>query len=282
MRFSLAAMVRRLRNPRRKAIPLRDATPPAVLATDLFRGFYLPVVETWGASSERLIATYERTLAEMVTDTPANVAADLDGIAAEIDRLVLRLTPRLRDWALRVEQWARGKWRGAVLSATGVDLQTMIGPEDVAETLDALVERNVGLVRDVSAQTRGRIADSVFRGLTNRTPAREVAREIAEAVGMGRARATRIAGDQLSKLTSALADERRREAGIDVWKWRHSAKKHPRDWHKARDGKLYGDTAGMVGREVDGQTVLAPPEPNDLPGRPPFCGCRAQAVIVFD
>lgn len=282
MKFSLATMVRRLRIPRRKSIPLRDAAPPAVLATDLFRGVYLPVVEAWGAASERVVTTYERTLAEMVTDTPADVATDLDDIAAEIDRIVLRLTPRLRDWALSVEQWTRGKWRGAVLSATGVDLQTLIGPEDVVETLDALVERNVGLVRDVSAQTRGRIADAAFRGLTNRTPAREVAREIAEAVGMGRARATRIAGDQLSKLTSALADERRREAGIDVWKWRHSGKRHPRDWHKARDGKLYGDDSGMVGREVDGQTVLTPPEPNDLPGRPPFCGCRAQAVLVFD
>lgn len=265
-RFDLAAMTRRLRNPRRKRIPLREIAPPATLATDLYRSVYLPVVEAWSHAVDRIVATYERTLAQMVTDSPADIDNDLSTLGRELDRLILTLTPRLRDWAIRLERWHRGKWRGAVLSATGVDLQTMIGPADAAETVEALIARNVGLVRNISDEARGRISDAVFRGLTNRTPARDVAKEMREAVGMARARAIRVASDQLTKATSALDTERMREAGIDAWLWRHSGKLHAREEHKARDGKRY--------------TFEEPPP--EMPGQLPYCGCRKQAVVEFD
>lgn len=259
-------MIRRFHNPRRKQIPVRDINPPATLATDLFRSVYLPVIQLWQARAGRIVAEYERTLSEMITDSPADVEQELGTIEAEIDRLLLELTPRLRDWAIRIESFHRGRWRGAVLSASGVDLTTMIGPEDVAETLEALISRNAGLVRDISTQARGRIADSVFRGLTNRTAAREVAKEIAEAVGMARVRAKRVAADQLTKATSALDGERMRQAGIEKWKWVHSRKLHGREAHIARDGKVYSFDK-------------PPPE---WPGQLPFCGCRKQALIEFD
>ena len=265
MSFDLAAMMSRVRRPRRKAIPIRDIRPVAVLATDLYRAVYLPVIQAWEQARDRLLAEYARTLAGMTQDSPADVEGQLGTIERELDRLLLILTPRLRDWALRVERWHRGKWRGAVLSATGVDLQTMIGPESVAETLEALIARNVGLVESISGEARGRIADSVFRGLTERRAARDVAREITDAIGMARARALRVAADQLSKAASALDGERMREAGIDEWTWRHSGKLHFRPEHKARDGKVYS---------------FAKPPP-DMPGEKPYCGCRKQALIRF-
>lgn len=266
MRYSLAAMTRRTRNPRRSAIVLRDIVPPATLATDLFRSAFLPVIQTWEAAIPAIVAEYERTLSAMTTDAPADVEAQLSFVEQEVNRLLLVLTPRLRDWALRVERWQRGKWRGAVLSATGVDLQTLIGPEDVRETLETTINWNVALVKDVSAQAQQRISNAVFSGLNERKPSREVAKEIREATGMARRRSINIASDQLSKVTSALADERRREAGIDTWKWHHSGKLHPRAEHQARNGKEYTDATA----------------PADLPGRLPFCGCRSQAVLTFD
>jgi SPP1 gp7 family putative phage head morphogenesis protein len=153
-----------------------------------------------------------------------------------------------------------------VLAASKVDLSTMLGPEDVRETLEAVIESNAALVKDVSAQARNRMSDAVFRGLTERRPAREVAKDIRGAVTMGRDRSVRIASDQLTKATSALADERRREAGLDSWAWVSSHKKHPRPEHAARDGRVYTDETA----------------PTDLPGRLPFCGCRSRAVMVFD
>ena len=265
-RFSLAQLARRQRNIRRSSIVLRDIAPPATMATNLFRACYLPVIAAWSDALPRINAAYERSLSELVQDSPADVRAEIDGAAEAINRLVLILTPEVRDWALNVERWWRGKWRGAVLSATGVDLQTMLGAEDVRATLETSIEWNIALIRDVNQQAQQRISNAVFDGLRNRKPAREVAKSVREAVDMGRARSVRIASDQLSKITSALAEERRREAGIDTWKWRHSGKLHPRVDHQARNGKEYTDVTA----------------PQDLPGRLPFCGCRSQAVVRFD
>lgn len=282
MKFDLTAMVRRVRNPRRRAIPIRDIAPTAVLATNLYRAGYLPVIEVWKAGSELILTEYTRTLAEMMTDSPADVRQEINSLDEVLQRLLVQLTPRLRDWAVRTESWFRGKWRGAVLSATGVDLQTLIGPEDARETVETFVARNASLVKDVSDQARGRISDAVFRGLSERRAARDVAKDIAEAVEMGRARAQRIASHQMASFAAELADERRREAGLDVWRWRHSGKRHPRQHHLDRDGNLYSESAARVGTEVDGETVKEAPDRNDWPGRPPFCGCRSQGVLVFD
>lgn len=265
-RFDLAQLARRQRNIRRSSIELRDIVPPAVLATDLYRACYLPVVQAWTAALPRIAAEYERSLGELVQDSPADVRAEIDGAAEQVNRLLLLLTPNLREWALRTETWYRGKWRGAVLSATGVDLGTMLGPEDVRASLETVIEWNTSLIRDVSDQARQRIGSTVFDGLGNRTPAREVAKGIREKVDMSKRRSIAIASDQLNKLTSSLAEERRREAGIDTWMWRHSRKAHPRTDHQARDGKEYTDATA----------------PKDMPSQLPYCGCRSQAVIRFD
>ena len=282
MRIDLTALARRAKNPRRKSITIRDVAPPAMLATDLYQAAYKPVVALWTRYAERIAAEYERSLSALTTDAPVDIQALLDEAGSELDRLFIILDAALRDWTLKTEAWSRGKWRGAVLSATGVDLQTVIGPEDVRETLDSYLTWNTQLVRDVSAQTRQRISNAVFAGLQNRTPAREVAKEIREATGLARDRSLRIASDQLSKLSGALADERRREAGLTVWEWVHSGKRHPRSWHVQRNGRYYSDDRARIGTEVDGKTVEAEPDRGDLPSRPPYCGCRARSVLVFD
>lgn len=276
MKFSLPAMVRRARpGLRRRRIVLRDIRPPAVLATDLYRACYLPVIEAWEQAAEPIMAEYTRSLAQLTTDSALDLTAILDGIETGLQRIVLDLLPELRRWSLRLEGWQRGKWRGALLSATGVDVGTMLGPEDMRETLETAVARNVGLIKDVSAQARGRIADAVFRGLNQRLPARDVAAEIRQAVDMSRRRARNIAAHQLSDVSNRLADERRREAGISKWQWKHSGKLHYRPEHRARDGKVYADTAAGASPP----DVLPPPE--DRPGALPFCGCRSLSVLDF-
>lgn len=266
MKFSLSALVRRARNPRRSQIVLRPIAVPGTFATSLYRDVYWPVLQVWERAIPRILAQYERTVAALTTDAPADVEAEIGGAQSEVQRLLMVLTPRLRAWAVRVERFTRNRWRGAVLSASSVDLLTMLGPEDVRETVEETIAWNTSLIRDVSAQAQQRISNAVFTGLRERKPAREVAKEIRESVAMSRRRSINIAADQLQKLTSSLAAERRRQAGIDKWKWRHSGKLHPREEHLARNGKVYTDETA----------------PADKPGQLPFCGCREQAVVEFD
>lgn len=266
MRYDLRAMARRAKpGLRRKSVTLRDIAPPATFASDLYASSYRPIVTLWRDRIPAIMAAYEQTLSTMTTDSPADVQREIEAGEGAFSRIFLELTAGLRRWALRTEQWQREKWRGAVLSATGVDVGTLIGAEDVRDTIEATILRNTGLIRDVSDQARGRITDAVFRGLNQRLPARDVAREIRQAVDMSQRRAMGIASHQLSDIANRLADERRREAGLDEYEWVHSRKRNGRPEHIARNGKIYSDQN----------------PPPTLAGAEPYCGCRTRAHISF-
>ena len=279
MRFSLSEMTRRAKNPRRTVIPLRPIKPPATLATNLYQSCYRPIIQTWEAALPAITAEYDRTLAEMTTDSPADVEARIGQVEQEAQSVMLRVSLALDRWAATVERWHRRRWVANVLSATNVSLDTLIGAGDVRMTLEALIARNVDLVRSISDASRRRIADSVFRGLQARTPSRVIARELREAVGMERKRALRVASDQLAKASSALNEERRRQAGISGWSWVSSHKVNFRPEHEARDNKLYSDDPADHGREYQGKKVRKPPE--DRPGELINCACTSRAVLLL-
>lgn len=266
MPIDLPAIVRRS-GTRRKAITLRPIIPTTALATDL-AAIYAPAWRTWSEAVDAIMAGYDPaplpTGDTLTVDSPAQIDAAISAAAASFaSRLVVEIGPGLRRWVLRVSRWHRDQFDAAVKAGTGIDLGMMLSAQPEAETVEAFVARNTALVTNVSDQAKARISDAVWRGYQARTPAREVAKEVREAVAMGRARSVRIASDQLSKLSAALDDERRAEVGITQYRWRHSGKRHPREEHKARNGKVYAN--GKPAR--------------DTPGQAPFCGCRAQAYI---
>lgn len=271
MTFSLARMAARKRRGRKPVTFSPIITTKA--QADSLGAIYRTILEPWNRAAEILADQYARELAQLsdssgqlITDSPADLGATSDAIAQAINRLVLELTPSLRRWALRMEEWHRGKWVRAVLAGVEVNLDLIIGAADVRETIEAFLVRNTSLIRDISEQARGRIADAVLRGYQQRKPTAEVAKEIREAAGMARDRARRVAADQTVKLSSALDRERQRQAGLDHWKWKHSHKLHPRPAHVARDGNIYTDETA----------------PSDEPGELPFCGCVRQACLFFD
>jgi SPP1 gp7 family putative phage head morphogenesis protein len=264
--LNLAARVSRRS---RKPIVLANIVPTQAQAADLL-AIYAKVVAAWTEGQARIIAEYERSIGEMTTDSPATTGSAIDELGAQIQRLVIMLTPDLRRWALRVEDVHRGKWVRSVLSAVDVDLNTILTAGDVEDTLGASINWNVSLVRDVSEEIRRRIANSVFAGFQRRAPAREIAKEISDSIGMGRARARRIAADQTVKLGARLNQARQEQAGLTHYKWRSSHKLHFRPAHQARDGKVF---------PWEGPGSIAP---DDRCGVPPFCGCTAQAVLVFE
>lgn len=281
MPLNLTTLSRRP-NQRRRYVELRPVVAPAMLATDLYQAVYRPAIALWQEATPRIVAEYERALSAMTTDSPADIQSEIEAVESAFERLAITLTPAIRAWALRVERITRERWRGAVLAASNVDLSTVIGPDSARQTIEQYIAWNVDLVRDVSQVTRKRIADRVFAGLTERKPAREVAREIREAVAMSRRRSELIASDQLSKVSNALADERARDAGLTEWEWIHSGKRHPREEHQARNGFIYTDNPANVGKRVGGKLVRSPPEASDLPGRPPYCACHRRALLVWE
>jgi len=278
VKYDLSALAAR-NGIRRRTIALRSNPPPSMYAGDMFRAVYVPLIDLWTAAVPAIAGEYERTLSAMTADSASDIEGEIAAAEQRAALLAVSVSPKIRGWVSKVERWQRNQWTSAVRLATRVDLSTLLGPDDVRETVEAFLARNVALVKDVSAQARGRIADAVFRGLTERKPARVVAEEISEAVGMARKRALRIAADQNSKLASALADERRRDAGIQTWTWLHSEKAKPRLDHQARDGFLYSDDRADVGKKIEGKTVR--PLPPERPGELPFCGCRSRALLVL-
>lgn len=277
-RYSLARLIQSQRKVRRKQIVLRDIVPTQALASDLFTRCYKPLIETMNAALPGIVAAYDRGLPvndALITDSTSEAQSQTESLGETLRRLVLAITPALNDWALGVEKWHRGKWREAVLSATGVDPQTILAASGTPTSVQEYIDWNVALIRDVSAQAQQRMNSAIFSAFQARKPAADLARDLRDIVGMSRRRSLNIASDQLSKLSSALDRERMSEAGITAFKYRHSGKLHPRKWHRARDGKLYDL---KTGKEIGGDDVIAA---DDMPGIPPFCGCRKQAVVRF-
>lgn len=262
MRYDLASMVKRA-GKRRKSVALPVIIPPQHFAKS-WAGVYMQVVRAWDRiAKEAILPAYQRALDQMIRDDVGDVETTVSFGEAEITRLIFSLTPDMREIILRVEKWQRAKWVQNVLTAGGVDLSTLVGPEDVRVALETVLARNVALIKDVGRQQQSRMVDATFRALQRRAPAAELARELTQISQMSRRRALGIASDQLQKLSAELDRERRRQAGIDEWIWRHSEKAHPRPVHVARDGKHYTDATA----------------PDDLPGELPYCGCKAQPFL---
>lgn len=275
MPYSLSQMARRAG--KRRDITLRPIVPTASQATDL-AAIMAPAWQTWQQNIERILAGYDPpplpTADALTLDTADQVQSAINSVASEfLTVLVARITPALRRWTITAELRHRSRWSAAVKAGTGVEIDMLLSAQEVSETLEVFMARNVALVRNISDQAQARISDAVFRGYQERRPVREVAKEIREATGMGRTRAVAVAADQSSKLSGALDTERMAGAGLDFAKWRHSAKRFPRQDHLARDGKIYNIKTGKE-RDGDGSVPA-----DDRPGMRPWCGCRFQAWI---
>ncbi len=265
MKIDLAALVKRAGKYRRDRFVAR-AIEPTTAQRDAALRIYMRVVRAWQRQwMEGIRPVYEATLAEPgFRDSVNDVEGAADDAANALNRLVVSLGADLSGWIVEVEQWHRGRF-AQLFTPTGVRLDMMLGPGDVGPTLQATLAENLSLIRSLNDQMRNGISGAVFRGLTNRTPARDVAREIRKQAAIGQRRAELIASDQLRKLTGRLDQARQEQVGLRSFEWAHSGKAHPRQEHVERDGKVYRWDS-YVGK-------------NDPPGRAINCGCRSRAVL---
>jgi SPP1 gp7 family putative phage head morphogenesis protein len=246
--------------PRAKSITLREIVPTKAQSDDL-AAIYLAIVRHWRDVGANVLAVYDPPA--ITTDSPPEIESALAQGQRTADALIIALSARTSSWIDRLALWHTRRWGANVLSGTGVSIDAWLTNAAIADDMAASLAWNTGLIRNVSDQARDRISNAVWAGYRARTPRRDIARAINEAVGLGRDRARRIAVDQTTKLAGAMDRSRMLEAGLNDWLWRHSGKAHPRQDHVARNGKRY--------------TWQNPPA--DIPGELPFCGCKAQGVV---
>lgn len=270
MAINLAAQMK-ARGTRRKAILIDLPDPIPSFERELER-MYMKVVRIWAAEAVRVVTEeYRPTLAEQVevqTDSVGSIRTALRTLDNKALQAILTFSREYEDWSSRYVRAHYRRFIQRLKYATNVDLTTQLTMGGNRVTLEALLQRNIGLVTSVSDQIRERITDAVYAGLTSRKPVVDIARDIRNATDMGAARARRIASDQSVKLSSALDEERIRQVGEEGYVWSHSDKVHFRPEHKARDGDFI-----EFGSEIDKE---------DPPGFAPFCGCKRRIRLRLD
>lgn len=269
MKIDLAGIIKRAGKTRQRYVVGREIVPTAAQEQAL-RNIYMRVVRGWLVEwSDRILPVYRRSLEALplIGDSVEGADETIEDAGSLMSRIVLTLGADLEDWAVRVETWHRKQFASS-FTAAGVRLDTLLGPAEAKVTLQATLAENLSLIRSLNDQQRNGISGAVFRGLNNRTPAREVAREIRKVAEVGQKRAELIAADQLQKVSARLDQERQQQVGADEFDWVHSRKKFPRPEHIVREGKRYAWDSD-VGK-------------NDPPGRAIRCGCRARPVIDLE
>lgn len=275
MRYNLARLIAQ-RTKRRK---FTFGTPdPLARDRDALLRIYLRVIRHWEGARGRLVGAYERELSGLTRDSVEDIQSAIDQEASWFDRIFLELQVAITEWTAELEAWHRSKWRGSILSASGVDVDTLLYAGDVEQTVEASIRGQLALIRDVNEQQRAKMTEAIFRGLNQRLPARDVAKELQAITQFGRKRSLLIASVELQKIATALDTERMAEAGLDQFVWRHSGKKHPRIWHKERNGKRYNLATRKQSDGRGDETIPA----DDMPGIPIRCGCRKQAYLEIE
>jgi len=259
----LKEAVRRNR-PRVQSVTFREIAPTKA-QSDTLAAIYLDVVRLWRDLGARVLTVYDPPA--LTTDTQPEIDAVLTQGQNAANALTASLSIRLDGWAAALAAWHSRKWAANVLAASGVRIDGFLSNAMIADDLAASLNWNKSLIRNVSDQTRDRIANIVWSGWRARTPRNVIARQINEAVGLGVKRARIISRDQSVKLSSALDESRMLEAGLDEYIWRHGGSANPRHNHLEREGEIFS---------------VANPPADGPPGTLINCKCKRQSYLNLD
>jgi SPP1 gp7 family putative phage head morphogenesis protein len=141
------------------------------------------------------------------------------------------------------------------------------------DALDAMIAKNVGLIRSIPRQYYQEVQGIVMRNYAASRDTRTMAKEIRSRYAVTSRRAILIARDQSNKCTSIIERVRMREIGIKEAIWIHShGGRTPRPTHLAMDHKRYRIEKGMWDSAVKKWIY---------PGELINCRCVTRAVLPF-
>jgi len=147
-------------------------------------------------------------------------------------------------------------------------------PENVKETSKAIVLENIGLIKSIPEEYLNDISGDVMRGIIGGGNLQEIKRALLKHGQITERRADIIAEDQVRKATNAVAAERMKSSGIEVFEWIHSGGgKTPRKYHQERNGKFY---------RFDDLPINPQTGEREIPGQAPNCRCTMRPIYEFE
>lgn len=170
------------------------------------------------------------------------------GLADEMARLGRRWQSRFDDLAPALAEYfataAQRRVAGRleqILDEGGMTVQFRMS-RPVRDTMRAVVEENMGLIRSIGQEHLAAVEGHVMRSVGLGRDLASLTRALEDQFGVAKRRAAMISRDQNAKATAAFQRIRQTEAGIKRAKWIHSgAGKHPRPEHIAfAAGRLGG------------------------------------------
>lgn len=167
--------------------------------------------------------------------------------------------------------------RQTIEKAIGVNV---VPPQsEMSDMLDSWVVQNVSLVTKMTDEYLVRIQGIVGSGFRSGLSYRDVSKQLQDAVGISKRRATLIARDQIGSLNGQITQKRNEDLGIKEYVWRtvkdervrgNPSGRYPkaRPSHYSREGKTYTwkDGAGSQDKH---------------PGDGIQCRCYAESVVKF-
>jgi len=238
-----AAILRRLIPAMRTAIePLMAALPRllASAARDRDRAFHVDADE--GAEIRQLMELARARMAEAVT------VEDLENIA--------------RTFAGRTSSFNKMQLSRQLEAALGTDV--FIADRRLRPLVDAFVDSNVGLIRDISDKLSSDIEQATMRAITSGMLHGDLAEELEDRFGIAENRAKLIARDQVGKAYGQINAARQRELGVEKFIWRTVHDDRVRDEHEILDGEEFEYNA---------------PPTEGLPGEAINCRCYAEPIF---
>lgn len=221
---------------------------------------YFAMVRAWAAERDAILAAYAVALpdrgASLAADASYRIQRAIDDAAARVERQLAQFQRTYPAIMTQVDRWHVRQWVQRVQTATGVDVSAMVGGETTAVQANA-VARNDQLLDQVHAETKGKMTAALLAALALRMTTAQAGSEATAVLGRARKRVARIGVDQTDQLSAEMDRARREAAGLARFRWHHTPQRHPREDHRARDGRVYSSRNA----------------PNDRAGALPFCKC---------
>jgi uncharacterized protein with gpF-like domain len=137
---------------------------------------------------------------------------------------------------------------------------------------EALIAQNVALIRNIPQDVQKSILRDVMEASMRGRDKKYLTERLLKYENITKARAKRIAYDQINKSTSAISTARQKDLGIKYNMWKHSfGDKQPRKSHLEANNKMFELDKGCL---IDGEYIFPAEKIN--------CTCYSVMVLKLD